>query len=45
MKSPAVLLGIGEMGGVYSRGLSKIGHPVYPLTLDMDMSDTWQFHF
>jgi hypothetical protein len=37
MKSPVVLLGVGEMGGVFSRGFLKLGHPVYPLTRDMDL--------
>jgi hypothetical protein len=31
MKSPVVLVGIGEMGGVFARGLLKLGHPVFPV--------------
>jgi len=31
MKKPAVIIGIGEMGGVFARGLLRIGMPVYPL--------------
>jgi len=38
MKSPVVIIGIGEMGGVFARGLLRAGHPVYPLTRDMDLA-------
>ncbi|WP_455206254.1 hypothetical protein [Kaarinaea lacus] len=31
MKKPAVIIGMGEMGGVFARGLLRIGIPVYPL--------------
>lgn len=31
MKKPAVIIGMGEMGGVFARGLLKIGMPVYPV--------------
>jgi len=31
MKKPVVMMGVGEMGGVFSRGLLKNGYPVYPL--------------
>ena len=31
-KPPVVLIGVGEMGGVFARGLLRAGHPVYPLT-------------
>ena len=31
MKKPAVIIGMGEMGGVFARGLLRIGMPVYPL--------------
>ncbi len=37
MKKPVVLLGIGEMGGVFARGFLRLGHPVYPVTHDQDM--------
>jgi len=37
MKKPVVLIGAGEMGGVFARGLLRLGHPVYPLTRGMDM--------
>lgn len=32
MKNPVVLVGIGEMGGVFARGLLRLGHPVVPVT-------------
>ncbi|NCA69526.1 MAG: hypothetical protein EOM91_05340 [Sphingobacteriia bacterium] len=32
MKGPIVLIGVGEMGGVFARGLLKLGHPVFPVT-------------
>jgi hypothetical protein len=35
MKDPVVIIGMGEMGGVFSRGLLKLGHPVFPLTRHM----------
>jgi hypothetical protein len=31
MKHPVVLIGVGEMGGVFGRGLLKLGHPVFPV--------------
>jgi hypothetical protein len=35
MNKPVVLVGIGEMGGVFARGLLRTGHPVYPITREM----------
>lgn len=32
MKKPVVIIGIGEIGGVFARGFLKLGHPVYPVT-------------
>jgi hypothetical protein len=32
MQPPVVLIGLGEMGGVFARGLLRIGHPVFPAT-------------
>jgi ketopantoate reductase len=37
MKTPVVVIGIGEMGGVFARGLLRSGHPVYPVTRDTDL--------
>jgi ketopantoate reductase len=38
MKTPVVVIGIGEMGGVFARGLLRTGHPVYPLTRGADLT-------
>lgn len=35
MKNPIVILGIGELGGVFARGFLRMGHPVYPITRSM----------
>jgi ketopantoate reductase len=40
MKSPVILIGIGEMGGVFARGLLRAGHPVYPVTRGSDLAAT-----
>ncbi len=37
MKQPVVIIGLGEMAGVFARGLLRLGHPVYPVTRDMDI--------
>ena len=37
MYEPIVVIGIGEMGGVFTRGLLRTGHPVYPVTRKTDM--------
>jgi len=37
MKEPIVVVGIGEMAGVFTRGLLKLGHPIFPVTRRMDM--------
>ena len=39
IKKPAVLIGVGEMGGVFARGLLRLGHPVYPVTRSGSMSE------
>ncbi len=38
MNPPVVIVGIGEMGGVFARGFLKAGHPVYPATRDVPVS-------
>jgi hypothetical protein len=37
MKTPTVILGIGELGGVFARGFLRMGHPVYPITRGMNI--------
>ena len=39
MKSPVVLIGIGEMGGVFARGFLRAGYPVYPVTRQTDLAE------
>ncbi|MDH5184704.1 MAG: hypothetical protein OEX12_12555 [Gammaproteobacteria bacterium] len=39
MLDPVVVVGIGEMAGVFTRGLLKLGHPVYPVTRQTDMEE------
>ncbi len=38
MHRPVVIVGIGEMAGVFARGLLRSGYPVYPVTRGMDMA-------
>ncbi len=38
MKQPVVVIGIGELGAVFARGLLRSGHPVYPVTRDVDIA-------
>ena len=38
MKPPVILIGVGEMGGVFARGLLRAGHPVYPVVRDTDIN-------
>jgi ketopantoate reductase len=40
MKSPIVLIGIGEMGGVFARGLLRAGYPVFPVNRGADLDAT-----
>jgi len=37
MEHPIIIIGTGEMAGVFSRGLLKHGHPIIPVTRQMDM--------
>lgn len=39
MKASIVLIGIGELGGEFARGFLRCGHPVYPITREMALSD------
>lgn len=38
MKKTVVLIGVGEMGGVFARGFLKLGFPVCPVTRQMDIN-------
>jgi ketopantoate reductase len=35
-KKPVVVIGMGEMGSVFARGLLRLGHPVYPVLRSTD---------
>lgn len=37
MNTPVVVVGIGEMAGVFTRGFLRTGHPVYPVTRQTDI--------
>ncbi|MCK4841090.1 MAG: hypothetical protein KAT04_04320 [Methylococcales bacterium] len=38
MKPPIVIIGIGELAGVFSAGFLRCGYPVYPITRGMDLN-------
>ena len=42
MKAPVILIGIGEMGSVFARGLLRNGHPVYPVTRNDNLAEIAQ---
>ena len=39
MNDPIIVVGIGEMAGVFTRGLLRCGHPVYPVTRQTNIDD------
>jgi ketopantoate reductase len=39
MKKPVVVVGMGEMGGVFARGFLRAGYPVYPVVRGMTMEE------
>ena len=39
MRDPVIVIGVGEMGGVFTRGLLRIGHPVYPVNRSTKLGD------
>lgn len=39
MKKPVVVIGIGEIGSVIARGCMKLGHPVFPVTRDTNITE------
>lgn len=39
MQAPIVIIGMGELGGVFARGFLRCGHPVYPITRQMNISE------
>jgi hypothetical protein len=39
MKQAIVIIGIGELAGVFARGFLKCGHPVYPITRELNLAE------
>jgi hypothetical protein len=39
MNKPIVIVGIGELGGVFARAFLRNGYPVFPVTRSMNISD------
>ena len=39
MEQPVVIVGIGEMGGVFARGFLSAGHPVFPVLRNASMAE------
>ncbi len=37
MKNPVVIIGLGQIGGVFARGFLSAGYPVFPVTFNMDI--------
>jgi len=44
MKQPIIVIGLGELGSVFARGFLKTGHPVFPVTRNMDTESVAQSH-
>ena len=42
MQPPVIIIGLGEMGSVFSRGFLRKGHPVYPVTRTMTLAQAEQ---
>lgn len=42
MKEPIVIIGIGELAGVFARGFLRCGYPVYPIIRSMSLTDEYQ---
>jgi hypothetical protein len=38
MNQPIVIIGIGELAGIFARGFLRNGYPVFPITRDMDIT-------
>lgn len=42
MKDPIIVIGLGELGSVFARGLLRLGYPVQGITRDMDVKNVAQ---
>jgi hypothetical protein len=39
MKQAVIIIGVGELGGVFARGFLRLGYPVYPVTREINILD------
>ena len=39
MKQAIIIIGVGELGGVFAKGFLRLGYPVYPVTRDISIHD------
>ena len=39
MNKTVILIGVGEIGGVFSKGILKTGYPVYPVVRGTNLDD------
>lgn len=44
MKESIIVIGLGELGSVFARGLLKTGHPVFPVTRNMSVESVAKNH-
>ena len=42
MQEPVIVIGTGEMGGVFTRGLLRLGHPIFPVNRHTDLDKICQ---
>jgi len=38
MKKTVIVIGVGEIGGVFAKGILKVGYPVYPVVRGVDLT-------
>lgn len=41
MKKPIIIIGLGEMAGVFAKGFLRSGHPVYPITRKISIGEAF----
>jgi len=39
IKEPVIIIGLGEMGSVFARGILKLGYPIYPVSRDTNLDE------
>ena len=37
MNTTAIVIGVGEIGAVFTRSILRLGHPVFPIDRDTDL--------